>query len=474
MVDTYKEELNKMMTSNTKLDLLDNCKDKNSYYLEEETEKKGNTDSDSGSTCSISNKMSVLNIHEFSRDIRRISALENFVNNSTETESFFIFNPNSIFNLHEKWKRNLPRFTPFYAVKCNNDPNLLRVMVSLGISFDCASLEEIKTMINYGVSPENLIFANPCKAISHLKYAAEKGVKKMTFDHADELDKIKQYHPNAELIIRIHVDDSKSIFQLGIKFGVPLGKSKPLLELAKELELNVIGVSFHVGSRCNASSSYSDAIKRARDLFSEAEELGYKFNLLDIGGGYPGNSEVQHGVNIEFEDIATVINKAMDEHFNSFTDLQLIAEPGRYFTASAFSLVTHITSRRTINTQEGNKSFMYYINDGVYGSFNCLIFDHAILPYPKFLIKNPSTGQVSYTSAEFLDQSTFVDCSIWGPTCDSIDCVTKGLKLPLLNYGDWLVFENMGAYTLVCASKFNGMNKSKVYNLNTETELVVY
>jgi ornithine decarboxylase len=473
MVDTYNEELDKMKTINTKLGLLDNCKDENGFYLGKETEKKGNSDSDSGSTCSISNKMSGLNIHEFSKDISRISALENFINNSTEAEPFFIFNPNSIVNQHEKWRRNLPRFTPFYAVKCNNDPNVLKVMVSLGTSFDCASLEEIKTMINYGVSPENIIFANPCKAISHLKYAAEKGVRKMTFDNADELYKIKQYHPNAELIIRIHVDDSKSICQLGFKFGVPLGKTKPLLELAKELELNVIGVSFHVGSGCTDSSSYSDAIKRARDLFSEAEELGYKFNLLDIGGGFPGVSGVQHGVNIEFEEIATVINKAMDEHFNSFTDLQLIAEPGRYYTASAFSLVTHITSRRTINTQEG-KSFMYYINDGVYGSFNCLIFDHAILPYPKFLIKNPSTGQVSYTSAEFLDQSTFVNCSIWGPTCDSMDCLTKGLKLPELNYGDWLIFENMGAYTLVAASRFNGMNKSKIYNLNTEFEFAAY
>jgi len=472
MVDTYKEEL-QMMTNITKLEISDNCDPKNLKNSEKISELRTNSGSDSGSTCSKSNKISSVNIHEFCKDICKINALEKFVNNSNETEPFYLFDPNSIVNQLEKWKQNLPRFTPFYAIKCNNDPYVLRIMVSLGTSFDCASLEEIKTMLSYGVPPEKIIFANPCKAVSHLKYAAENGVTKMTFDNADELYKIKKYHPNCELVIRIHVDDSKSICQLGIKFGVPLGKTRPLLELAKALDLNVVGVSFHVGSGCTDSSSYSDAIKRARDVFSEAEELDFKFNLLDIGGGFPGFSGVQNGVSIEFEEIANVINNAVNQYFNSYADLQLISEPGRYFTASAFSLVANITSRRKIQTEE-SESFMYYINDGVYGSFNCLIFDHAVLPYPKFLIKNSSTGLVSFFSAECMDQNSFVNCSIWGPTCDSMDCLTKGLKLPELNFGDWLIFENMGAYTLVAASKFNGMKKPKVYHLNPETELTDY
>ena len=28
-------------------------------------------------------------------------------------------------------------------------------------------------------------------------------------------------------------------------------------------------------------------------------------------------------------------------------------------------------------TADDEPSFMYYINDGVYGSFNCLLYDHA-------------------------------------------------------------------------------------------------
>lgn len=54
-------------------------------------------------------------------------------------------------------------------------------------------------------------------------------------------------------------------------------------------------------------------------------------------------------------------------------------------------------------------------------------------------------------------------CSIWGPTCDSMDCITKDGSLPELVPGDWLYFEEMGAYTICAASQFNGFKKSNVF-----------
>lgn len=52
--------------------------------------------------------------------------------------------------------------------------------------------------------------------------------------------------------------------------------------------------------------------------------------------------------------------------------------------------------------------------------------------------------------------------SVWGPTCDSLDCVCPVTHLPALQVGDWLGFENMGAYTTCAASQFNGFEISKV------------
>jgi len=95
-----------------------------------------------------------------------------------------------------------------------------------------------------------------------------------------------------------------------------------------------------------------------------------------------------------------------------------------------------------------------YINDGVYGSFNCILFDHQA-PQPYVLSLD---GSFHVPPSVPLRAS-----SVWGPTCDSIDCVCTVTLLPeTLRVGDWLGFENMGAYTVCAASQFNGFQVSPV------------
>ena len=57
---------------------------------------------------------------------------------------------------------------------------------------------------------------------------------------------------------------------------------------------------------------------------------------------------------------------------------QFILCIGRYFATSCFSLAVQVTSKRIVESSSDH-SLMYYVNDGVYGSFNCLIFDHAVV-----------------------------------------------------------------------------------------------
>ena len=58
--------------------------------------------------------------------------------------------------------------------------------------------------------------------------------------------------------------------------------------------------------------------------------------------------------------------------------------------------------------------------------------------------------------------------TVWGPTCDSMDVITKDARLPELSIGDWLYYEEMGAYTVAAASRFNGFNLSPVFYVDTE------
>ncbi len=160
----------------------------------------------------------------------------------------------------------------------------------------------------------------------------------------------------------------------------------------------------------------------------------------------------------------------IDALFPSY--VKVIAEPGRFFVSSAYTLAVNILSRRVVSAETGHiaqdeadkteSSFMYYINDGVYGSFNCIMFDHY-QPTPNVLFRDDT---FTYRQAHGLQPKP---CSIWGPTCDSMDCITKfNDALPEMNVGDWLYFDHMGAYTMAAASQFNGFLKSRILYTNTE------
>ena len=188
-----------------------------------------------------------------------------------------------------------------------------------------------------GVDPSKIIFANPCKAVSFIRNAAKSGVNMMTFDNADELYKIARTHPQAKLVVRILTDDSKSLCRLGLKFGAPLVTVPALLAKAKELHLDVIGVSFHVGSGCYDATAFADAILRARNAFDMGTAAGYSFTLLDVGGGFEDAT---------FETNAAVLSAAIDRHFPDRSSIKIIAEPGRFYVSKAFHLAAHIIARR--------------------------------------------------------------------------------------------------------------------------------
>ena len=321
------------------------------------------------------------------------------------------------------------------AVKCNPDPEVLRLLAGLGTGFDCASKQEIEQVLKIGVDPSRIIYAQPCKTKSYIRYAAHQGVKQMTFDNTDELYKIKELYPNAELFLRILTDDSSSLCRLSLKFGASLDCTKELLHLAKDLDLNVVGVSFHVGSGASDPQSFVKAVQDSRIVFDEAAKLGYTLKTLDVGGGFCGDS---------FENMASVLSEALDDYFPP--SVKIIGEPGRFYVASAFTLACNVIARRDIkDPATGQTSYMLYLNDGVYGNFSSIIFDHQH-PIPRVLKSNGAAHMRHVT-----------EYSIWGPTCDGIDRITESCVFhEVLDVGDWLYFNEMGAYTKCSATRFNG------------------
>ncbi|KAJ8333069.1 hypothetical protein SKAU_G00419650 [Synaphobranchus kaupii] len=240
---------------------------------------------------------------------------------SDDRDAFYVADLGDVLKKHLRWVRAMPRVTPFYAVKCNDSRAVVMTLASLGTGFDCASKTEIQLVQSLGVDPSRIIYANPCKQMSQIKYASAHGVQMMTFDSEVELVKVARCHENSK----------------------PAGCS---WSAHGSLGLDIIGVSFHVGSGCTDPETYTQAISDARCVFDMG--LGYNMTLLDIGGGFPGSDDTK----LKFEEITAVINPALDKYFPADSGVRVIAEPGRYYVCSAYTLAVNIIAKKVVMKEQ--------------------------------------------------------------------------------------------------------------------------
>lgn len=367
-------------------------------------------------------------------------------------DPFYILDLNKVREKYQNWIKNLPRVVPHYAVKCNDDQNILKVLKNCGTGFDCASKSEISKILNLNVDQSRIIFAHTVKQISHLKFAAEEGVEKVTFDTEAELHKIKKFHPKAKVVLRIKFDASKSIVEMGSKFGAePKIEARNLVKICKELELNLIGVSFHVGSGTVDYEVFGHAIDEVRAIFDYAENFGFNLYFVDIGGGFLGHDDKL------LKNYAEVINPALERNFPG-QNIQIIAEPGQYFATSVLYVVTQIVLKKY--SQNGHVN--YFINDSIHGSFSSVaLFGESV----GFTVIKKSKIHEKLISNEEKKLST-----IWGCTCSSRDKIIGNIMMIDVEIGDWLIFNNMGAYSTVLSTEFNGFARGKMYYLGKNSE----
>jgi len=364
-----------------------------------------------------------------------------------DDEPFYIVDLNKVKEQYNKWVNYLPNIQPYFAVKSNPDNKIIKLLAKLGCNFDCASKHELRNALNIVNNPERIIFANPCKVSSHLIFARDNNIAMMTFDCIEELEKIYNIYPEAQILLRICVDDTNSMCKFNSKFGCPLYNISKIFERIKSLKMNLVGFSFHVGSGCSDAHSYYNAIKDCALTYKMSIDYGFNISIIDIGGGFPGIDK-----NIKFADICKNINKAITDFFlyeikNNI--IKFIAEPGRYFTEATHTLVINVIAKK----KEDNV-IKYYLNDGIYGSFNCINYDHQ---KPELIpLLSRDDNDIKYNSTFF------------GPTCDSLDCIYKDILYHELNIGEWLYVTNFGSYTLSPSSSFNGFsvtNKKYINNI---------
>ena len=170
------------------------------------------------------------------------------------------------------------------------------------------------------------------------------------------------------------------------------------------------------------------AIQHAKTAFTIAKTSGFHLTTLDIGGGFQDSN---------FEMMAETVRKTIDLEFPN--GVRTIAEPGRFYARSSFTLVSRVISRRRrIGSFIGKQPDMLYQNDGVFGNFMNALVEKEIM-VPSLIRTLPNAGEDLKADSR---EHTY---SIWGPTCDSTDCVAREARFDSeVKIGDWLKYSNMG------------------------------
>ncbi len=363
--------------------------------------------------------------------------------------AFYIVNIGDILRRIQLWKKIFPTIDAYYAVKSNPSHVICELLGSCGIGADVASIEEINIVKNKVHDLSKIIFAHPIKPINSIVYARTVDVDKLVFDSEHELYKIKLHHPHAELFMRLKVDDKDSECRFSEKFGVEKDDIEFLLDLASKMHLNVVGVSFHVGSNCRNPRQYYFAFEMAKYAFDIGKTKGYAFNVIDIGGGFSGTADEEEMLKTS-EEIYNGLRVFFDYTIDNAesTGLNLISEPGRFFCTNSHTLVLNVIGKKVkIDKTTGEKIQTLYLNDGTYGSFSAINYDHQkpeIIPYNNDDVEK-------YRTVAF------------GFSCCGQDMICDNSMLPELEISDLVYVKNFGAYTVASSSKFNGLYVNDFY-----------
>ncbi|MDQ3089919.1 MAG: type III PLP-dependent enzyme [bacterium] len=356
---------------------------------------------------------------------------------------FFLFSINEIKKNYYEFQENFPDANIFYAMKANSEYEVLKTLNELGSGFEVASVYELRMLKDLGVSPDKIIYGTSIKPSASIKEFYEYGVRVFASDSPSEIEKIAEVAPGSKVYIRERVNDTDSVFKFSEKFGTDHSGIVSLLSKARDLGLIPYGISFHVGSQSSNPMAWAHALLNLQDVLEQLRINNINIEIINLGGGFPctyASSEKD----ISLKEIS--INT-----FDAYSKLKykpkLILEPGRGMIACSGILVTTIIARI-----ERNGYQWLFLDAGVYNALFESMAYQGSTRYKVSALKE---------SSEIIEEILF---SLAGPTGDGPDVITREALLPQdLEVGDKLAIHNVGAYSIVVTSRFNGFPRPEVH-----------
>ena len=367
---------------------------------------------------------------------RDTTKLDAFLRETTASTPFVVVDVDHVELRYRQLVESLPTARVHYAVKANPGRPIIERLVGLGSSFDVASPAEIDICLAAGAEPSAISYGNTIKKRRDIAYAASCGIDLFSLDADEELDKILDIAPHAEVCVRLRHECGGADWPLSRKFGSEEHEVVGLLVRAHEAGLRA-GVSFHVGSQQRDVAAWDEALAVAARISRRAADRGAEVAMLNLGGGFPG-SYVERSPAISTYGAA--IAASLRRWFPAGAPALMI-EPGRYLVADAGVLRTEVVlvSRRSpLDTAR-----WVYVDCGKFHGL-AETMDEAI----RYRLRTAHDGGAT------------APVVLAGPTCDSTDVLYEksDYELPLaLAEGDMIDILSTGAYTTTYSSVgFNG------------------
>ncbi len=324
-----------------------------------------------------------------------------------------------------------------YAVKANSNIALLRLFASEGGGVDIVSGGELYRALQAGVDPQKVVYSGVGKRLDEIEYALRSNILMFNVESSQELQVIDECAGRlglkAGIALRVNPDvdpGTHPYISTGLKenkFGIDIDKSVDDYRRAMSLKnLDIKGVSCHIGSQLTKITPFTDALERLKKLMGILKNEGIPIKYLDMGGGLGityNDEEPPHPADYAKE----IIGAAKD------LGCTFIFEPGRVIVGNAGILVTKVLytkSNEAKNFIIVDAGMNDLVRPSLYGSY------HHIQPVRK-------------------NDAEEILADVVGPICESGDYLAKGRQLPAFKRDDLMAVMSAGAYGFTMSSNYN-------------------
>ncbi|WP_230203606.1 diaminopimelate decarboxylase [Bacillus massiliigorillae] len=359
--------------------------------------------------------------------------------------SFYVLDVNKLRENYHKinnaFKSRYSNFIIGYSYKTNYVPYLCKELSKLGAYAEVVSRLEYDLAIKIGENPKKIIFNGPLKMKDDIHYALE-NESILNIDSLYEIEFIKEYAilcPNKQINVglRLNFDVSEngvSSIQEGYsrsRFGICIENGSfhsALDELHKIKNVRVVGLHGHFSTSTRSVETYKLKTKKLCKIAKEYILDSLEF--INIGGGIYGELPKSFQISAPtFDDYAEAICEVMNHEFATFDKkATLVLEPGVSMVANTFIFVAKVIERKTVT------------------DINYVLVDGSVHNIKPTMHKNNLPCRVIQKKQLDQEKGTY---HIVGYTCMEKDYLAHDLTGDLPQKGDYIIFENVGAYTIV-------------------------